>query len=400
MGWFQRLIGIETKSYSEVDVTALLDAGARTAADIAVSPATAERHPPVRLGVAVRCETISILGLHVFNREDKSRADDHPLYSLLHDRVNDWTSSTSFIQEMERDCVLHGRAFAQVNRSSTDTIGEIIKLDFHSVMPDLDDSLEPIYHVTLKNGTRRTYGWRDILDVPTLGNLSAIKQCREAIGLAMALERHAAKLMANGARPSGVYKNKKKLGDVAYERLKRSVNSHFSGESAGGVVILEEDSDFSPLTFNSVDMQFQEMRAFQLVEIARALGTPPNLIFDFSRATWGNASEATQSFLTFTLMPRTKLWQGALMRLLSLDEQAKYYIEFDTNSLVQADIAARYEAYAKAIAARILNPNEARAKENLPPYEGGDEFINPNIQEAGGEKPPEPVVRAKPVLVA
>lgn len=399
MGWIQKFLGIETKSYGEVDLAALLDSGARTASDIAVSPATAERHPPVRLGVGIRCETISTLGLHIFNRADKSRADDHPLYSLLHDRVNDWTSSTSFIQEMERDCVLEGRAFAVANRSSTGTIGEMIKLDFHAVQPDVDSNLEPIYHVTMKNGTRKTYGWPDILDVTTLGNHSAIKQCREAIGLAMALERHAAKLMANGARPSGVYKNKKKLSDIAYERLKRSINTNFSGENAGGVVLLEEDSDFTPLTFNSVDIEFMSMRAFQLIEIARALGVPPNLIFDFSRATWGNASEATQAFLTFTLMPRTRLWEGALMRLLSAADQAKYYIEFDTNSLVRADIAARFEAYAKAIAARILNPNEARAKENLPPYAGGNGFINPNIQEAGLE-PPVPVVRPKPVLVA
>jgi hypothetical protein len=26
----------------------------------------------------------------------------------------------------------------------------------------------------------------------------------------------------------------------------------------------------------------------------------------------------------------------------------------------------------------VLCPNEARARENLPPYEGGDEFANPN----------------------
>ena len=36
------------------------------------------------------------------------------------------------------------------------------------------------------------------------------------------------------------------------------------------------------------------------------------------------------------------------------------------------------EAYSKAIAARILNPNEARAAENRAPYDGGDVFQNPN----------------------
>ncbi len=30
-----------------------------------------------------------------------------------------------------------------------------------------------------------------------------------------------------------------------------------------------------------------------------------------------------------------------------------------------------------------MSPNEARAREGLPPYEGGEQFENPNVQ-AGG----------------
>jgi hypothetical protein len=36
-------------------------------------------------------------------------------------------------------------------------------------------------------------------------------------------------------------------------------------------------------SFNSVDLQFQELRSFQVIEIARALGVPPNLLMDFGR---------------------------------------------------------------------------------------------------------------------
>ena len=65
------------------------------------------------------------------------------------------------------------------------------------------------------------------------------------------------------------------------------------------------------------------------------------------------------------------------------------------DELVKADIAARFEAYSKAITARILNPNEARAKENLPPYDGGEIFANPNIDTTGNSEPAKP---AKPKL--
>ena len=40
------------------------------------------------------------------------------------------------------------------------------------------------------------------------------------------------------------------------------------------------------------------------------------------------------------------------------------------------------ELYGKAIAARILNPNEVRALENRAPYAGGEKFENPNTTTA------------------
>ena len=122
--------------------------------------------------------------------------------------------------------------------------------------------------VTLKNGTKRTYPWQDILHVPSLGGLAPIKQAREAIGLCMAMEKHAGRLFGNGARPGGVLKVKGKLTDPVYERLKKSWGSGHSGENSGRTAILEDGADFQALTFNSVDLQFQELRGFQVIEIA------------------------------------------------------------------------------------------------------------------------------------
>jgi hypothetical protein len=55
---------------------------------------------------------------------------------------------------------------------SDDKIIELIRLPPQSVECKADETLEPKYEVTLKNGTKRTYRWQDILHVPTLGNLA------------------------------------------------------------------------------------------------------------------------------------------------------------------------------------------------------------------------------------
>jgi len=84
---------------------------------------------------------------------------------------------------------------------------------------------------------------------------------------------------------------------------------------------------------------------------------------DFGRATWGNAEQMAQGFLTFTLLPRISFGLGAVSRLLSSDETGTICSEFVADALVQAEIAARFEAYAKAITNGIFNPNEVRALE-------------------------------------
>lgn len=397
LGRFLKLFERKSDAYD-----ALLGVGLATAANISVTPELALKCVPVYRGVSVRCEVLGSLPFLLYERRadgGKDRALDHPLYRLIHDRPNAWTSAADFVMQLELDCITDGGGFALANRSG-EKIVELIRLAPRSVCVEIDDAtLEPKYEVTLKNGSKRTYRWQDILHVPTLGGLAAIKQAREAIGLCMAMERHAGALFGNGARPGGILKFKRKLDDPTYARLMKSWSSGHTGENSGKTAILEDDGDFTPLTFNSVDLQFQELRGFQVVEIARALGVPPTLLMDFGRATWANTVDMSQAFLTYTMLPRMRLWQGAVSRLLSADEQAKFVPEFLVDELVKADIAARFEAYSKAIASRVFNPNECRAMENKAPYDGGNEFVNPNIQSAPADAKP-PVQPAKPRAVA
>lgn len=401
MGWLPNFLRRETKSFSEANWAALIDLGARTAAGILVSPLEALRSPPVALGYRIRTETLATLSLKLYRRVDGASAEaaDHPLYRILHDRPNPWTSAVQFIVQLEGDVLQHGAGYAFANRVSGKIV-ELIRLNPLSVVVLYDVvTLEPSYKVTLQDGTTKNYGWQDILHVPSSDGHSAIKQAREAIGLSIALERHAAKILGSGARPSGLFKSKKKFSDVAYERLKKSWNANHSAENAGGTVILEEDGDFVPLTFSSVDIQFQAMREFQVLEIGRALGIPPTLLFELGRATWANAEEMGQSFLTFTMLGRCKLWEGAISRLLTEDEQKEYFPEFLTDSLVRADLASRFAAYGAACGGPWLSPDEVRGIDNRAPIAGGDTLRPPanavDVSATPGKQP-----RSKPAMVA
>jgi HK97 family phage portal protein len=410
MGWFRKIFSGEQKSFDESAWSALVDQGSRTAAGIFVSPLKALECTAVAAALRIRVETLGSLGLFLYQRganDERSRAAEHPLYALLHDRPNPWTSAAAFVMQLETDVITEGAGYAFANRVDG-RIVELIRLDPLAVVEKCDAATtEPYYDVTLSGGAVRRYGWQDILHIRgsiDFANrsgarpLSALRQARQAIGLAIALEGHAARLLGNGARPSGALTTGgKRLDDVAYKRLQKSWRGAHSGDNAGGTAILEDGMDFKAITFSSVDLQFGEMRIFQSVEIGRALGVPPPMIFELGRATFANTEEMTQSFLTFSLLGRCKLWEGAIARLLTAEEQVKFYPEFEVDSLVKADLAARYAAFALACGGPFLTANEARGTDNWPSIAGGDE-LRPPANATGVAAPP--AVRPKPVPVA
>ena len=158
-----------------------------------------------------------------------------------------------------------------------------------------------------------------------------------------------------------------------------------AGDGGGGTAFLESDWEWVATQLSSVDAQFMELRGQQVVEIARPFRIPPPMLQDYGRATWSNQEEGGRQFLTLALMPWLKVWEGAIRRsLLTRDERETYFAEFLVDDLARANQAARFEAYAKAITNGILNPNEVRAMENRPPYDGGDEFGRPMNTETPG----------------
>ncbi len=99
---------------------------------------------------------------------------------------------------------------------------------------------------------------------------------------------------------------------------------------------------------------------------------------ELARATWSNSEQAKDALLSVTL-PWLSRWEGEIaLKLFGEDERAEYFAEFMTEGFVCADYAAKTEGINKLIAARVINPNEARAMLNYPSYDGGDKFENPN----------------------
>jgi len=349
---------------------------------VSVNPTTAMRVPAVRAAVGAISEALGQLPVQVYSRTSRKRVDDHPAYVLLHDRANEAFGAGELREQITRDALLTGNGYALIVRVG-DQPRELLRLPPASVQVDADDYGLPLYRQV---GTpERTINRRDVIHLrgPGLSGVkgdSPVHEAREAIALAILLEEHASRLFGNGARPAGVVEVP---GDVPEKGITTLVktwqDTHEGSAKAGKTAWLLNGSKFNPLTFSSVDAQFLELRQFALTEIARIWRVPPVFIQDYGRATWSNSAEMGQQFLTFCLLPWIRRWESEV-NLKLLD--GENYAEFQVDGLLRADFTTRMTGYSTAIAARILSPNEARAAENRPPYQGGDDFTNPNIEPA------------------
>jgi HK97 family phage portal protein len=390
----RRLIGLETKASSGTAMpeTWLIDllGGHQTSAGVSVTPRAAMECAPVHCAVQLIAEAIGCLPLPVYRvAPDGSKTLDisHPAHALLHDNANEWTSAGQFREEITRDALLypHG-GFAFVNRVGDGRPVELIRIDpeRESISVDYENS-EPIYKIGDSEIDRQ-----NILHIPSpsLNGRGLVHEGREAIGLAITLERHAGRLFGNGARPSGVLSLKDGIHTPeSLTKITTAWKAAHGGGKSGGVAVLPAEASWQTVTLNSVDAQFLELRQFAINEIARLYRVPPHLLFQMDRATWGNAETMGSAFLSLSLVPWIRRWEAEIaLKLFTPEERHSYVARFNTDQFARPDFLALVEALGKAVAARILNPNEARVHIDMAPYAGGEKFLNPAIESVAAGK--------------
>lgn len=373
----------ETKSVSLTDPLAYEIFGAPvTTTGQSVSAATAMRVPAVMHAVRLISETIGSLPTKLYRETDASKeaAKDHPAYRLVHGRANGWTSAGQLRIYLTTDALLHGAGYAQVVRVGDGRPYELHRLDPSNVQRQFLDTGEPFYVVQTANGPQHL-SYRDVLYLPAFGETSPITLGREAIGVAMVLERHAAQFFGSGTRPAGIISNEKPAGNETGAKTVANILKSWrtwQANASGDPLILDAGWKFEQPAMTSTDAQFIEHRLEQINEIARIFGVPPHMLYQLDRATWSNAEEMARSFLQLCLRPWLDRWQDAYATvLLTEDEQASFYPEFVIDDLQRADTAGRTDALTKLIAARVMSPNEARATMNMPARDDGDELANP-----------------------
>ena len=358
-----------------------------------VNERTAMQMTAVYACVRILAESVASLPLHVYRRGERGnriKAEDMPLFFLLHDEPNPEMTSFIFRETLMTHLLLWGNAYAQVLRNGKGEVAALYPLLPGKMSVERDERGQLFYRYTRNDAEPPTMEGNsvilfpeNVLHIPGLGfdglvGYSPISMTRNAIGLAMAAEEYGSKFFANGAAPAGVLEHPGVIKDVT--KLRDSWNSTFGGSAnAGKIGILEEGMHFHPIAMSPQDSQLIETRRYQLDEIARIFRIPPHMIGDLEKSSFNNIEQQGLEFVKYTLDPWVCRWEAALSKaLLSREERRQYEIRFNVDGLLRGDYKSRMEGYAVGINNGFMCPNDARRLENMdliPPEKGGDNFL-------------------------
>ncbi len=372
-------------------------AGGVSKAGVRVSEQTALSIPATLQALRVLTGVFAMTPVHYYRREAGGRVlmDDLPEGRLLSVSPNSHQTPFAFKELLLADMLLSGNSRSYISRNSRQDPVALTRLKpGTTVVAEYFDRAEGMilfYDCTLPDGTGGRFAARDIFDVTGFSRdgiqgLNPIAYARDALGGAIATADHTSKFWSKGGRPATVLESDKQIGPEAKAAIRRDWASLYAGQEGELVAVLDQALKASFLTHDMKASQMIETRQFQVADLARVWGVPPHLIFDLSKATFGNIEQQSLEFVIYHMGPHYKRVEEALTKAFA---RPGHYFEFLTDALVRGDLKSRMEAYWLQRQMGIANANELRQRENMPAIEGdaGDEFWRPGNMLPAGSPP-------------
>lgn len=364
----------------------IFGSGLETPAGIDVTPETASASATVFACTRVLAEAVAVLPLLVYQRDgrNRDRARAHPLYRLLHLTPNPEMSSFTLRELMMKWLCLWGNGICEIDWGKDGYPRGLWPLPVNRVGIERLKSGQLYYWYSDPRDGRIGLPASSVLHFKFMGNglwgESPVRVGARSLGLDLATEEFGSRYFANGARPGVVLKHPGLVSEKAKANLKSSWNSEHQGLSnAHRFRVLEEGMDIATIGHPPEEAQFLETRRFQRAVVAAWFRVPLHKLNDYEGgASYASAHVMQRAFYDDTLVPWLERFEQEMMRSLLIESELDtYYIEHLADALLRADPKDRFASYQIGVQSGILSPNEARERENLNPYAGGDVHLLP-----------------------
>ena len=152
--------------------------------------------------------------------------------------------------------------------------------------------------------------------------------------------------------------------------LRQAINTLYSadGDSAERAVILNDGMDFKESSATALELQLNENKITNADEIFKIFGFPASIVK-------GGANENDRQLFIECVVGLLNSIEAALDKDLLLEsEKENRFFAFDTRDITRGNMKERFDAYAVAVDKHIMQVDEIREREDLPPM--GFNYIN------------------------
>ncbi len=354
---------------------------------------------PMLLSTVYRCvdvisDSVAQLPLETYLVDSdgyKKQYKNHPVYSLMNVEPNENMTRSTFFKTLVASVLLTGNGYAYIERDPKGNVIQVHYIPSNNVqicwINDAQGIQRKRYRVTGYINLVEPIDMIHVLNFSYDGiiGVSTLTHARQTLGIATDSEAHAAGFFRGGGNATGVLtvdgvRLNKEQKDQNYKEWEARTNP-VTG-SPNGIVILEGNMKYSPISVSPKDSQLLESRQFNVVDICRFFSVSPVKAFDLSKSSYSTVEATQLAFLTDTVAPIiTKIELELQRKLFKPSEQKSILIEFNTAALLRADKAAQSSYWQTMFNIGAATPNEVRRENNLPRVEHGDSaFVQVNVQ--------------------
>jgi HK97 family phage portal protein len=322
---------------------------------------------------------------------DTQEITSHPALDLLY-KVNPFQTKAEFLQITIINKKLTGDAFWYKVRNNRGDVIELWNLrpDLMEIVKDPEEFIKA-YQLKKSDGSKETFDPADIVHIKAPSPLndyfgtSPIQSAQTRIDTEDYASRFQRDFFINNARPDAVLKTDALVTPEQREEIRADWQKKHRGVGkTSKVALLEGGLDYQQISVSQREMDYIESMRFTRDDILVAFSVPKAIVAITDDVNRANAETAMRIFLSETIKPEMDSLNEKVNEMLIIpDFGENLFLNYQDPTPENRDIIIK--EYESGIKNNYLLINEVRARENLPPVEGGWDFYMPmNSQPVGG----------------
>lgn len=362
--------------------------------------------PHLQTVVSFLARNVAQLGLQMFDRvsdTDRPRVTDDPAILLLR-HPNSSMTGYELLHTLVADLALYDTAYWLVLPDAASPSGWGIR----PIPPEWVSStkggslFEPeLYVVTPPAGERVEilaadmlvfHGWNP--SDPRTGT-PPVAALKDVLAEQIDAWRFRRQLWQRGGRIGAVLlrpKDAPRWDQSERERFARDWREFQNGGAkAGSTPLLEDGITMQRVGFSAREEEWAEATKLSLQTVASIYHVNPVMVGILDNANFSNTREFRKMLYSETLGPLLRMIEDRLNTFLlpRVSQREGAYLEFNIASKLAGDFEEQASVLSTSTGAPWVTVNEARARQNLPAIDGGDELIVPLNVIKGGQSSPQ-----------